>query len=584
MRATRHHRLPGLEHPEAPECAIAARIRRRSADASRSPSGSEPSLFSRGDFKWAQPGLTSPPSLSPRQSGSCFARAGLIHASALGYRTAQDGPKRNSARGDRLAAFGPRLYARVSTEDRQSPADSIAWQRSIAAALIETSRRAHRRRVPRRRGFTIIAVVAPPRGRTLLADCARRDRGFDAIVIGEPQRAFAGSQYGLTAPLLWHHGVELWVPEVGGRVDPDSEAHDLVMSLFGGLSKAERARIQRRVRNAMQTMARAGGRYLGGRPPYGYRLVPVSPHPNAEKARMGATLNRLEPDPTTAPVVRSDLSETARRRRLLRNRPPAQHRRHPLALTTRPRCATRIATGPDGPTRPSVRSCATPATPATKSSDGNDATTSSSTSPPPPKATFAACAGTIPRPWIWSPEPTHEALVSIGMTGHERKLRPRTVKQRAPKPSSRPYLLRGRVFCASADAYARPNPRRRRRYYRCAAQARYPGITDAHPRDVLVREQPILDALDEWLDELFAPEHATETAQADRHRARPRPRPNRTHRGCPATHHRREARNSNAAEQPYRDTTRQPHAARSSAGSTRRQPRRNRPSSPSRPP
>ena len=36
------------------------------------------------------------------------------------------------------STFEAALYARVSTEDRQSPADSIAWQRSIAAALIET--------------------------------------------------------------------------------------------------------------------------------------------------------------------------------------------------------------------------------------------------------------------------------------------------------------------------------------------------------------------------------------------------------------------------------------------------------------
>ena len=33
------------------------------------------------------------------------------------------------------------------------------------------------------------------------------------------------------------------------------------------------------------------------------------------------------------------------------------------------------------------------------------------------------------------------------------------------------------------------------------------------PATFLVREQPIIDALDEWLDELFAPEHATQTAQ-----------------------------------------------------------------------
>ena len=51
---------------------------------------------------------------------------------------------------------------------------------------------------------------------------ATRDRGFDAVVIGEPQRAFYGNQFGLTFPVFTHYGVELWVPEVGGAVDPGS--------------------------------------------------------------------------------------------------------------------------------------------------------------------------------------------------------------------------------------------------------------------------------------------------------------------------------------------------------------------------
>ncbi|WP_280216777.1 recombinase family protein [Nocardia neocaledoniensis] len=77
------------------------------------------------------------------------------------------------------------------------------------------------------------------------------DRGFDAIVIGEPQRAFYGNQFGLTFPVFVHYGVELWVPEVGGPIDPDSETYDLIMSVFGGMSKGERNRIKVRVRAAM---------------------------------------------------------------------------------------------------------------------------------------------------------------------------------------------------------------------------------------------------------------------------------------------------------------------------------------------
>jgi hypothetical protein len=80
-------------------------------------------------------------------------------------------------------------------------------------------------------------------------------------VIGEPQHAFYGNQFGLTFPLFEHHDVQLWIPEVAGAVDPGSDAHDLVMALYGGMSKGERNRIKIRVRPG-----RDGGRFLGGRP------------------------------------------------------------------------------------------------------------------------------------------------------------------------------------------------------------------------------------------------------------------------------------------------------------------------------
>jgi hypothetical protein len=55
--------------------------------------------------------------------------------------------------------------------------------------------------------------------------------------------------------------VQLWVPEVGGPVDPGSEAHDLVMTLFGGMSKGERTRVKTRVRAAMSAQTATEGRF-----------------------------------------------------------------------------------------------------------------------------------------------------------------------------------------------------------------------------------------------------------------------------------------------------------------------------------
>ena len=54
----------------------------------------------------------------------------------------------------------------------------------------------------------------------------------------------------------------------------------------------------------MAVQTREQGRYLGGRPPYGYRLGDAGPHPNKAHAAWGRRAHRLEPDPETAHVVR----------------------------------------------------------------------------------------------------------------------------------------------------------------------------------------------------------------------------------------------------------------------------------------
>ena len=194
-------------------------------------------------------------------------------------------------------------YARTSTDDQQSPEESLRWQLSRANALI-----IGRAEIVSVTHDTDVSRSVPwsrrPEAARLIAQLPNPARGWSGIVVGEPQRAFGSAgQVQNIMPQLAHFGVQLWVPEVGGPVDPDSEAHDLLMSMFGGLSKAERNRLRVRVRTSMKAMA-PEGRYLGGRPPYGYSLDRTGvPHPNPEKARQGIQLTDLVIDPETAQVV-----------------------------------------------------------------------------------------------------------------------------------------------------------------------------------------------------------------------------------------------------------------------------------------
>src|SRR5271165_157916 len=76
-----------------------------------------------------------------------------------------------------------------------------------------------------------------PQAAALVAALADPARGWDAIVIGEYERAFYGSQYALMAPLFEHYGIQLWIPEVGGRVDWHAEDHEQTMLALGLSSK-----------------------------------------------------------------------------------------------------------------------------------------------------------------------------------------------------------------------------------------------------------------------------------------------------------------------------------------------------------
>ena len=62
---------------------------------------------------------------------------------------------------------------------------------------------------------------------------AAADREWDAIVIGEYERAFYGSQYASMAPLLEHSGIQLWLPEAGGPVGRSEDDEQLMQVPVG---------------------------------------------------------------------------------------------------------------------------------------------------------------------------------------------------------------------------------------------------------------------------------------------------------------------------------------------------------------
>ncbi|OLF05308.1 hypothetical protein BU204_37200 [Actinophytocola xanthii] len=195
------------------------------------------------------------------------------------------------------------FYGRTSTEDYQDRTSSEYWQRDVAENVISG------------RGVVVVEFfdsgysrrlswMNRPEAAALLDAAADPDRGFDAIVVGEFERAFYGDQLQQLMPVLNRYGVQLWLPETGGPLDLNDVTHQALMLLLGAQSRREVLRSRHRVTAAMRAQVCEQGRYLGGRPPYGYRLVDAGPHPNRAHAQWGRRLRRLDPDPATAQHVR----------------------------------------------------------------------------------------------------------------------------------------------------------------------------------------------------------------------------------------------------------------------------------------
>ena len=413
------------------------------------------------------------------------------------------------------------FYGRVSTEDQQDPQASYDWQISRARQLIEP------------KGGVIVAEFFDighsralpwprrPRASELLALLRDPGCGFQAVVIGEPQRAFYGNQFSLTFPVFEHFGVGLWVPEVGGPIDPDSEAHDLAMTLFGSQSKSERMRVKTRVRAAMAAQTAIQGRYLGGRPPYGYRLADAGPHPNPAKARLGARLHKLDPDPATAPVVKRIFALFLQGYGYLAI----------AELLTGEAIPSPSGYDPDRNPHRDGRAWSKSAVRAILTNprytgyqvwnrqrrdeillDVDDVAAGYT----------SRMTRNDPDGWIWSEQPAHQPLIpKETFDATQAQIRSRGWRDKPHRPrelaTARIYLLRRRLRCGLCKQRMEAHWIHKQPYYRCTlpseyATAKHPDLD--HPRTVYLREAELLPHLDGWITALFDPANLDHTLEA----------------------------------------------------------------------
>ncbi|GAA1250513.1 recombinase family protein [Kitasatospora nipponensis] len=405
---------------------------------------------------------------------------------------------------------------RVSTEDNQDPAASRAWQLNRATALIaphggqvtaEYFDIGHSRALPWKRR---------PQSAALLAALASPNRPFDAVVVGEPQRAFYGNQFGNTFPLFTHYNVPLWVPEVGGPIDPDNEAHDMIMSVFGGVSKGERNRIRIRVRSAMAAQTQLEGRFLGGRPPYGYMIIDLGPHPNPAKAADGKRLHGLAPNPATAVIVQRIFSEflagkgffaiaetlTADGIDCPSAHDPARNR-HRSGIAWSKGAVRTILTNP----RYTGHQVWNKQRKDETLLDIEDVTLGYTTT----------LRWNAQAQWIVSDRIVHPPLVDDETFAQAQDIinsRTRTATAHGVKRTSNVYHLRGTFICSACGRKMQGNWSHGEAYYRCRFPAEYALANRIqHPRNIYLREKDILGPLDHWLARMFAPHRLDDTIE-----------------------------------------------------------------------
>jgi DNA invertase Pin-like site-specific DNA recombinase len=416
------------------------------------------------------------------------------------------------------------FFGRCSTEDNQDPETSRGWQVGNARNLVEPRGGrivaeffdiGHSRSVPWERR---------PESARLLAELKRPDRGWQGLVVGEGTRCWFGNQFSLIAPRFEAYGVELWVPELGGKFDPRNPSHKMLMSLLGGMSESERQHVQARVRAAMDAQVINEGRFQGGRAPYGYRVVDSGSHPNPRKAAEGYRLRVLVLDEEAAAVVRRIFVEylggkgdRAIANGLNRDGTPCPSAHRPEQNRHR------LADGWQGST---VRSILDNPRYTGYAFFGRWTKQETLIDPDDVAAGHVVrFRRSTPDRVVRSRRPAHPEIIDVE-TFTQAQLRRRAKSagglatarkaERSERPTKRTYLFRGLIRCAVCTRKMEGSPRAHAMYYRCPARTLAPGspVLATHPPAVYLREDPVREAVNGWLGELFHPDQVDHTVAA----------------------------------------------------------------------
>jgi DNA invertase Pin-like site-specific DNA recombinase len=418
----------------------------------------------------------------------------------------------------RLAFLG-----RVSTVDQQDPTLSLPRQlRNAQAALpaqaeivayfydVESGRKD-----PDQRGLGTahqrFDIPIPRDGglNDLLAEASRPNRRFDAVICESIERVARRSYYGTKIEHdLERAGVPLLAADEPLAVNGKRATQVITRRIKQGLAEWYVLEVLEKSRDGMCEHTRQGWNI--GRPPYGYAAERV-PHPVPARRAEGKTKTRLVLDPERAPVVAQiftwrvadQLGYKAIAERLNRNLD-----RYPPPV-------------PNDPARALGAWCDSTVTNILRN----------------PKYTGYMVWNRVsenttgrvnpPEAWVWSPEPTHPAILTRELFDQAGLVGARHAGSRdgdgpnlAHPHTKRTYLLRSMVFCAACGRRMRGHTIQQRRYtyYTCRlaeapgpdAAARWPD----HPPSVNVREDYLLDGILAFFAEsVFHPQRRERLAQ-----------------------------------------------------------------------